>query len=128
GRSGVVDWHVDVGPGFGPGETVKRPRELNVLPRLTHFETEDRHVSLRLFEGVTCRRDHEIARFADGHEVPHHLRMRHRERAARFDLCLEFWDNGPIRREHIAKAYGDQSHGALVSSAAARELIVERLA
>ena len=119
---------VDVAAGLETGEPDQPLGEFNDLDRLAHVENVDRHVRLRLFESVTCRRDHQVAGLADGHEVPHHLRMRHRQRAPRFDLRLEFRDDGPVRGEHIAEAYGDQAHGALMSGAAARELIVERLA
>src|SRR5262249_8983032 len=99
-----------------------------VLPGLPNMDHETPSARLSGLKGMACRRDHEVAGLADGHEVAHHLSMRHRQRSAGFDLCLEFRHHRTVRGKQIAETHRDQSHGALVCSAATGEVIIERLA
>ena len=119
--------NVDVAPGFETREADHPLGEIDDLHRLAHIEHVNRHTRLPGLERMACRRDHKVARLADGHEVAHHLRMRHRERTARLDLRLEFRHHRTIRGENVAKTHCDQSHGALVWRAAPREVVIERL-
>src|SRR5262245_44483416 len=74
------------------------------------------------------RRHHEIAGFADSHEIAHHFRMRDRKRTAGLDLRFEFGHDRAVRGEHIAEAHRDESRGSLLFVTPVRKVVIERLA
>src|SRR5581483_3084479 len=75
--------------------------QVHDLHRLSHVEHIDRYVAVRRDRRMARGRNDKIARFADGHEVAHHVRMRDGDGTARLDLRLEFRHDRPVGGEHV---------------------------
>lgn len=79
-------------------------REVHDLHGLAHIEDVDAAV---LAEHGSL--EHQAHRLRNRHEVPRHVRMRHRHRPARRDLPLEDRDHAARRPQHVAEADGDEA-------------------
>ena len=99
-------------PGSRPGQPDHPLGEIDDLHRLAHVEHIDRDIGALARERVARRRHDQIAGFADGHEVAHHVGMRDRHRPAGLDLRLELRHHRTVRRQHVAEPHRDQPHGA----------------
>jgi len=81
------------------GQTDQIPRQIDDLHRFAHVKDED----LAAF-GQRASLDDELHRLGDRHEVPRHLRMRHRDRAASLDLLAEQRDDASPAAQHVAES------------------------
>jgi hypothetical protein len=79
-------------------------REVDDLHRLAHVEDEDLPA---LAHGAGLQ--HELAGLGDGHEVPLHLRVRHRDRPAGAICSWKMGTTEPVGAEHVAEAHGDEA-------------------
>ena len=71
-RAGEHD--VDIAAGLEAGEPDHALGEIHDLHRLTHIEHVDRDIRTLAPERMARRGDDEVAGFADGHEIAHHVR------------------------------------------------------
>ena len=92
---------------------------------LAHVEQIDGHIATVRPERVGRGGDDQVAGFADGHEIAHHVGMRDGDRAAGLDLRLEFRHHRAVGRQHVAEAHRDHTRGACPMAA---QFLVERLA
>src|SRR6185437_3445339 len=86
----AAEHDVDIVTRLKSGETYHAFGEIDDLDRLSHVQNVNRNVSALLRHRMSRSRDHEIAGFANGHEIADHVRMRDRHRSAGLDLRLEF--------------------------------------
>ena len=76
------------------------PRQISDPHRLAHVEHE--HIAAL---GHGAGLDDELRSLRDGHEVADHLRMRHGDRTAGFDLFIEQRHHRTGRGQHIAESH-----------------------
>ncbi len=88
-RPHAGEYDIDVAAGLEAGEPDHALGEVDDFHRLAHIEHIDRDIRTFGPERVACGRDDEVARFANGHEIAHHVGMRDRYRPAGIDLRLE---------------------------------------
>src|SRR2546423_6148181 len=91
---------LDVFTGTQAGKRDEVFGEIEDAHRLAHVEHED-------FAAAAHRPglQDELAGFGDRHEVAHHLRVRHRHRAAPANLLAKDWDHRPRRADDVAEAH-----------------------
>ena len=71
----------------------------------------------------TAGLEHQVHGLRDGHEVPRHVRMGHRDRAAALDLSLEERHDAAAAAEHVAEAHRRAKAPTASARAASRTII-----
>src|ERR1700683_2032357 len=110
---------VNITPRLQTAQTDHALGEFDDFDRLAHVEHIDGCRRPRGTERVTGRRDHEIARFANGHEIANHVRVRDGPRPASLDLGFELRHHRTVGRQHIAEAHRDHAGWRLAAVGAA---------